>query len=395
MTTAIDDLLDPFDLTAAVEAGMVRVQTHPTLPLRIFNYTEQAVYTRTWTPVTRQCRGLIVDADGNVVARPWPKFFNYGEHAAGALDLAAPVEVTEKADGSLGILYSSDSGWAVATRGSFASEQATHATELYQRRYADALDWEPASGVTYLFEIVFPANRIVLDYGDMDDLILLGAVDIETGRLYGPNHEVANGWPGPRIDVHDHTTLAHALAAGPRPNAEGLVVRYLDGHHAGTLVKIKQDDYVSLHRVITGLTSRRLWERAAVFAVLTAAPETPIRRIGQMLHLDAADVAAIVDASPEWADEVRKTAPEEFTDWIDATLASLQGRAVALVVEARTAADQVRNLTRKEAAMAIADHPLRAMVFSALDGRDITAQAWATIRPEAEKPFAARSEDVA
>jgi RNA ligase len=391
----LSDLFDPIDLDQAVEGGFVRVQTHPALPLQILNYTEQAVYTRTWTPVTRQCRGLIVDAEGGVVARPWPKFFNYGEHPEGSLDLAAPVEVTEKLDGSLGILYRAGDGWAIATRGSFASEQALHATALYRKRYADAFDWEPAEGVTYLFEVVFPANRIVLDYGDMDDLILLGAVDIETGRLYGPTHEVANGWPGPRADVHDHMTLTDALAAEPRPNAEGLVVRYLDGDHAGTLVKIKQDDYVSLHRIITGLTSRRLWERAAVFAVLTAAPETPVRRIGQALHLDPADVAAIVDAGPDWADEVRKTAPEEFTDWIDATLAALRGQAVGIVVEAQTAADQVRHLTRKEAAMAIAGHPQRAMVFSALDGRDITAQAWASIRPEAEKPFAARSEDVA
>lgn len=391
--TALDDLFDLADLTDAVEGGFVRTQSHPSLPLRILNYTEHAVYTRTWTPVTTQCRGLIADESGAVVARPWPKFFNHGEHTEGALDLAAPVEVTDKADGSLGILYPTPDGHAVATRGSFTSEQALHATEIYRERYADR--WYPADGVTYLFEIVYPANRIVLDYGDLDDLILLGAVDIATGRPYGPHHEAGLGWPGPRIDVHGHATLADALAAEPRKNAEGLVVRYLDGTHAGTLVKIKQADYVALHRIITGLTARRLWERAAVFAVLAAEPATPTRQVASALRMDPVDVAAILDAGPDWADEVRKTAPEEFTAWIDTTLAGLYGQAVGVAVEAETAAGQVRGMPRKESALAIKSHPHRALVFKLLDGRPITAMAWAAIRPDAERPFMARGEDVA
>jgi RNA ligase len=68
-------------LSAAVTDGMVRVQGHPSLPLRIFNYTEQAVYSRNWNEATTVGRGLIVD-DGDIVrARPWPKFFNHGEMA--------------------------------------------------------------------------------------------------------------------------------------------------------------------------------------------------------------------------------------------------------------------------------------------------------------------------
>lgn len=294
---------------------------------------------------------------------------------------------------SLGILYPTPDGHAIATRGSFTSEQALHATEIYRARYAGK--WAPDPAVTYLFEIVYPSNRIVLDYGDLDDLILLGAVDIATGRPYGPHHEVALDWPGIRVDVHDYATLADALAAEPRKNAEGLVVRYLDGAHPAPMVKIKQEDYVSLHRIITGLTARRLWERAAVFAVLTARPDTPHRRIGQLLHLDAADVGGIVDAGPDWGDDVRKTAPEEFTAWIDTTLDNLRGQAVAIAIEAHTAADQVRHLTRKDAAAAIKDHPHRALIFSVLDGRDITGQAWASIRPAAERPFMDRGEDVA
>ena len=387
----ISDLVEVDALDAAVAAGQVRVQRHPTLPLRIFNYTEQAVFSRDWTAVTRTCRGLVAAADGRIVARPWPKFFNHGEQAADPLDLAAPVEVTDKADGSLGILYPVPTGHAVATRGSFSSEQALHATATFVDRYAGR--WTPVSGWTHLFEIVYPANRIVLDYGDLDDLILLGGVEIGSGRCVGPLDPPCAGWPGPRIEVHDHHSLADALAADPRPNAEGLVVRYLAGPHADTLVKLKQDDYVALHRIVTGLTARRLWERAAVHAAAEAGMDA--HRIGHQLRLDPIDVTAILDAGPGWLDTLRQTAPEEFTAWIDSTLAQLHRLAADLQAEVHQAATALAGLDRKEAAAAIATNPRRGMVFAALDGKPVLAQAWAAIRPEAERPYRDRTEDVA
>ena len=74
--------------------------------------------------MTLACRGLIVDErDGGVVARPYRKFFNHDQPDAPPLDVTAPVTVTDKLDGSLGILYREPSGAvAVATRGSFASD---------------------------------------------------------------------------------------------------------------------------------------------------------------------------------------------------------------------------------------------------------------------------------
>jgi RNA ligase len=107
MTTATDrlhlrDLFSDSDLAEVIDAGLVRKQSHPELPLFILNYTASCQYSRSWNHVTKQCRGLIVDGNGFVVARPWPKFFNYGEHEEGAFDLNAPAVVTDKLDGSLG-----------------------------------------------------------------------------------------------------------------------------------------------------------------------------------------------------------------------------------------------------------------------------------------------------
>src|SRR5437763_7545070 len=143
--THISALFDPATLDEMIEGGFVRAQVGDNRT--IYNYTEQAVYTRTWNDVTTQCRGLIAQTNsGLIVARPWPKFFSYGEHAADTLDLTAAVEVTDKEDGSLGILYAATDGDQIATRGSFASEQAAHATEVYRSRYA--AHWWPRADRT-------------------------------------------------------------------------------------------------------------------------------------------------------------------------------------------------------------------------------------------------------
>ncbi len=158
---------------------------------------------------------------------------------------------------SLGILYYGPDGPAIATRGSFASDQALHATKVYQDRYEGT--WMPDERCTYLFEIVFPANRIVLDYGDMDDLVLIGAVRRFTGELKSPKDIVRDeGWQGPVTEVFPQVTLFDALKRPPRAGAEGLVVRYLKTRE---MVKLKQEDYVALHRIIFGLNERAVWQQ--------------------------------------------------------------------------------------------------------------------------------------
>src|SRR5438105_3439699 len=135
--TLLADVLDPVELATAVENGHVRLQRHPSRPLVIYNYTEACQFASAWTPVTLACRGLIAHTEtGAVIARVLPKFFNHNEPHAPRLDLTSKVRVTDKADGSLGIIFADGDGYAVATRGSFASDQALHATELLRTKYA-------------------------------------------------------------------------------------------------------------------------------------------------------------------------------------------------------------------------------------------------------------------
>lgn len=259
----INDL--PFSLSQlqeAVEDGLVTARPHDVYPYTIYNYSDVVQFSRAWNDVTLNCRGLILDHNGNIIARPWKKFFNLGETNL-QIQFDDPVEVMDKVDGSLGILYPTPDGtYAISTRGSMHSEQAEHATELWKNKYASYLDatlhsadtssWE----FTYLFEIIFKENRIVLDYGDMDDLVLLGAVNRETGYYYGPREAKAFlGWFGPVVEVMDFNTLSEANKNITRPNAEGYVVR---SHNF--MVKVKQPDYVLAHRVVTNLSEKFVWK---------------------------------------------------------------------------------------------------------------------------------------
>lgn len=241
------------DLEREIAEGYVRVRKHPTLLLDILNYSEKAQYEQRWNAVTRNCRGLIVDDAGNVVSRPWPKFYNLGEHDGVKLpeiNLDAKCVTQDKLDGSLGILFPTSDGPAIATRGSFESDQAKWATTWLRENFPD---WKPDPRTTYLFEIVYAANRIVLNY-DFEGLVLLGCHDTET---YSPRHDAL--WPGRRVAVLPPRSVREALAMPDRDNAEGVVCTVGTGANRA-MVKLKQEGYLAKHRVVTGLSEKIIWE---------------------------------------------------------------------------------------------------------------------------------------
>ena len=107
--------------------GLLYKQVHPTLPLTIWNYNEKVQYENLWDDITLMCRGLVTDDNGNVVARPFKKFFNLSEQKHSATE---KFDVYDKLDGSLGIFFYYNGGWIMATRGSFTSDQAVKGYEM-------------------------------------------------------------------------------------------------------------------------------------------------------------------------------------------------------------------------------------------------------------------------
>lgn len=341
--TRLNDLFDAAELEHCLAERLVVARQHPTAALTILNYTERCQYERgLWNPVTLACRGLIHDAAGRIVARPFRKFFNYGQAEGGEFDLSARVVVTDKLDGSLGILYPSGDGMALATRGAFESEQAAYATRLWRAKWGRFV---PPEGWTFLFEIIYPGNRIVLDYGAMEELVLLGAVEIATGRSVGPFDPICD-WYGPaRAEQFPYATLADALNAPPRSNAEGLVVHFVDSDER---LKIKQEDYVALHRIVTGLNERVVWE-----------------------HVSAGKPVA----------DLLAPLPDEFHGWAGEVAARLLATVESNAAEVESAYSTILASlppapTRKDFALLAKDHPRRGQLFNRHDGKEYRRSLW-------------------
>lgn len=157
---------------------------------------------------------------------------------------------------SLGIGYQTPDGeFLIATAGSFHSEQAQHATELYKERYDGK--WEPNPELTYMWEIIYPENRVVIDYGDEDDIYLIGAMNKKTG-VSVPVSDVTE-WKWKRAEEYkDMSSLENVLASPDRDNREGFIVHYLD---TDVRVKYKHEEYLKIHRVATGVTAKTIWRK--------------------------------------------------------------------------------------------------------------------------------------
>ena len=245
------------------EDELVQKQVHPVLPLTIWNYTPKVQYGegnaqyKFWDDVTKQCRGLVTDNEGNVVARPFKKFFNIEENQHTPTE---QFDVYEKMDGSLGILFNYKGEWVLATRGSFTSDQSVKGTELLQKYDYQRLNPD----YTYLFEIIYPENRIVCTY-DFEDLVLLGMIHTESGdevNIHSGNDEdvrfknllnnlgfnIVRKYDG----ISDYTYLKHAIS----DNREGFVVRFSNGDR----MKIKGEEYLRLHKIMTNLSTTGVWE---------------------------------------------------------------------------------------------------------------------------------------
>ena len=333
-------------LPEMLREGYVCVQRHPTTPLYIYNYTPKAQYERVWNEVTLQCRGLVLDAAGTVVARPFRKFFNLEEVSSLP---AEPFEVYEKLDGSLGILYWVGDEAFIATRGSFASDQSRRANQILQGRYQHVLPYLDRRH-TYLFEIIYPENRIVVNYGGREDLVLLAVVDTATGA------ELSLPEVGfPVVERYDGLTDLATIREKAADNKEGFVIKFAGGYR----VKVKFAEYVRLHHILTRVSSKHIWEYLRT--------DRPM-------------------------EELIEQVPDEFYQWVRQTESRLKEQYATIEQEAQQRYEVLRGLlgadfTRKEFAALATRYPHPQLLFGLLDGKDLRDRIWQMVEPAYDKPF--------
>lgn len=336
---------DPQTLPEHIEQGYIIRQTHPSLPLTIYNYTAKAQFDRHWNEVTLHCRGLVLDNNYQPIARPLPKFFNLSEHK-GSIPDELP-QIYEKLDGSLILLFQYQGKWEVASRGSFASEQAQMARELltnYQTEL-DGLDSE----YTYLLEIIYPSNRIVVNYGSAQRLVLLAAVHTQTGAEL--EHTQVN-WED-KAQTYSLTTFPEWLKSidetqSELTNNEGFIVKWSNGFR----LKYKLTEYVRLHRIITRVQAKDVWEC-----------------LSQNQDLN----------------QFLTAVPDEFYNWVKNTKLELETKYQQIEAECQSVFKDLGN--RRETALYFQTQKYPSILFLMLDNRDYNNTIWKLIEPGYQRPF--------
>ena len=335
-------------LDKLVGEGWLISQVHPTLDLTIYNYSQKTQYEKMWNEETLSCRGLVLDSWGNVVARPFKKFFNLSEVEGEIPDL--PFEVFEKMDGSLGIFFWYNGNPIFASRGSFTSDQSKVGWEILK-----GMDYKNLKrGVTYLFEIIYPENRIVVDYGDTEKLVLLGAVETSTGEEIpysgiGENLE--------RFELVRKWANKKSISELAKENdliREGYVLRFSNGYR----VKVKFEEYCRLHKIITNVSNIDIWEKLK----------------------DGLPLNEILDKVPDefygWVKNTENRLREEFQDTL--------GDSEKILYSIRK---KLGDSERKVYAEEIKKNINPGILFNLLDGRNPDQVIWKLVRPKWAKPF--------
>lgn len=170
------------ELLILEQLKIVKKVKHPIYPIFIYNYTDKCKQFQFWNDTTLWCRGLVLDINGNVIARPFKKFFEEHQLYEEFKPSQNKAKIYEKIDGALCIMFFYRKKLIFCNRQSFKSRQAVVAFEIFYKKYAKQLDKLTQNNRTYLFEIVYPNNRFVVNYGTKEELYLLGIIENNTGK---------------------------------------------------------------------------------------------------------------------------------------------------------------------------------------------------------------------
>jgi RNA ligase len=339
------------ELDGLIEQRLITKRKHPSLSLWIYNYSPSAQFMPLgqWTEALKDCRGLILDDEGQIVARPFRKFWNY-EQVLDQIPIGEPFTVWEKLDGSLGVVCNYKGHLVVATRGSFESDQAIWADAWLRARDGGL----PLPGLTYLFEIIYPDNRIVVDYGQRKEMVLLAVLDATGVDQWGRFADCLYFTKARRFDGITDFSI---IESDPQfAGQEGFVIQWESGFRA----KVKLTEYKRLHRLITQCSTRTIWE---------------------MLRTGSGTA------------ELLERVPADFADWARQQIGSLeQSHAGLMHWASSTFAARPSRGTRKDFAEFAKAQQHPSLLFSMLDGRDITDAVWKIVEPKWATPFRSEGE---
>jgi RNA ligase len=200
--------------------------------------------------VRRECRGLIFGSDGNLMSRPFHKFFNINEREetqSHAVDMTRAHTVMEKMDGSMIRPILVDGHLRLATKMGVTDVAMQAETWLAAHPESGRLKiWlisQMMFGETPIFEWISPFNQIVLAYEEAD-LVYLGSRNNTTGEYsFAEDHIFTKV---PRYGSVEGNLGDYIARQRDAEGREGDIIRFADGQ----MLKVKNDWYVRIHKTV-------------------------------------------------------------------------------------------------------------------------------------------------
>lgn len=250
------NLLDKYSKYSSIS-----VEKHPTEEYYLYGYHAGLEKSNIiWDENNIHCRGLIIDGNGEVIARPFPKFFTYRKYINESTLLLSEgrnfnipqtgFKIYEKVDGTMTTLYWIDDKPFLSTQRSFTNVNAKEATKILYEKYSHTFS-KFKRDRTYIFEAIFPETNVLIDYGNSSDLYMIGVLDNQTGENL-PLEDI--GFPVAKdyTDIYKDIQNFEALQNLDLPNQEGFVVVFDNGER----IKLKFPWYKDAHRIMDEIIVR-------------------------------------------------------------------------------------------------------------------------------------------
>jgi RNA ligase len=193
--------------------------------------------------IKRECRGLIFDKSGNIISRPYHKFFNLGEKLDTKIENINFMNnhiILEKLDGSMVRPLLINDEFVLATKMG-TTDVAKQADNFIQNKsnYYDFFVFCQINNLTPIFEWCSNQQKIVLDYEDQ--LILTAIRHLHGGEYvsYDKMKQYANEHELPVVGVLDK----NVIDIKDDIDCEGIVVRFDNGN----MIKVKTEWYTFRH----------------------------------------------------------------------------------------------------------------------------------------------------
>ena len=316
-----------------------------------------------WTKDNLIYRSSVWDNEGNPVSLSFKKFFNWDESPDiyPAPENLEGSKLIEKLDGSTLIFSRYKGNTVIRTRGTVDAykqengHEINHLLEKYSK-FKENLEGQSTSNCSYVFEWLSPTNRIVLDYGEEPDMVLIAIIFHDDYKMMSQEglDTIASqlGLRRPKKYSYNSVDEMKQSVEALR-DQEGLCVYYAEDQH---IRKVKSAHYLFLHRAKSEISS----------------------------------IDKVIDVYIDWFNETKKSDYQSFFDYLtvkfDHEIATMaRGHAsnicdgmkeVFVIMEAlHHYADVCKELSRKDAAakilQAYGSTGRAAIIFKILDGKPI------------------------